>query len=80
MDLVEPNEVFTAGEYRRRALEVLEEVRRRGKLPILTAGTGLYLRALLEGLADVPQRSEELRERLRERTTSAARLPSSAAG
>ena len=36
-----------------------------GALPILTVGTGLYLRALLEGLADVPQRSEELRERLR---------------
>ena len=31
----------------------------------MTVGTGLYLRALLEGLADVPQRSEELRERLR---------------
>jgi tRNA dimethylallyltransferase len=44
---------------------VLEDVRQRGKLPILTAGTGLYLRALLEGLADAPTRSEELRERLR---------------
>ena len=38
-----------------------------GKLPIITAGTGLYLRALLEGLADAPERSEELRERLREK-------------
>jgi tRNA dimethylallyltransferase len=65
VDLVEPQEVFTAGEYRRRALDVLEDVRRRGKLPIITAGTGLYLRALLEGLADAPERSEELRERLR---------------
>lgn len=65
VDLVEPSEIFTAGEYRRRALLVLEEVRRRGKLPILTAGTGLYLRALLLGLADAPERSEELRERLR---------------
>jgi tRNA dimethylallyltransferase len=66
-DLVEPEEIFTAGEYRRRALDVLDDVRRRGKLPILTAGTGLYLRALLEGLADAPLRSEELRERLRRR-------------
>jgi tRNA dimethylallyltransferase len=64
-DLVEPGEVFTAGDYRRQALGVLEDVRRRGKLPILTAGTGLCLRALLEGLADAPARSEELRERLR---------------
>ena len=65
VDLVEPQEVFTAGEFRRRALDVLEDVRRRGILPILTAGTGLYLRALLEGLADAPTRSEELRNRLR---------------
>jgi tRNA dimethylallyltransferase len=67
VDLVEPGEIFTAGEYRRRALEVLEDVRRRKRLPILTAGTGLYLRALLEGLADAPTRSEELRERLRKK-------------
>jgi tRNA dimethylallyltransferase len=67
VDLVEPHEVFTAGEYRRRALEVLNDLRRRGKLAILTAGTGLYLRALLEGLADAPTRSEELRARLRQK-------------
>ena len=67
LDLVEPSEIFTAGEYRRRALEVLEDVKQRERLPILTVGTGLYLRALLEGLADAPARSEELRARLRER-------------
>jgi tRNA dimethylallyltransferase len=65
VDLVEPDQVFTAGEYRRCVLEVLDDVRRREKLPVLTAGTGLYLRALLEGLAEAPLRSEELRERLR---------------
>ena len=64
-DLREPGEVFTAGEYRRRALEILADLKRRGKVPVLTAGTGLYLRALLEGLAEAPERSEELRERLR---------------
>jgi tRNA dimethylallyltransferase len=67
VDLVEPHEVFTAGEYRERALEVLRGLRERRKLPVLTAGTGLYLRALLEGLAEAPTRSEELRERLRAR-------------
>lgn len=67
VDLVDPAELFTAGEYRRRALKTLPEVSRRGKLPILTAGTGLYLRALLEGLADAPERSEVLRERLRKK-------------
>lgn len=67
IDLVEPNQVFTAGEYRRRATRVLDDLKRRAKLPVLTAGTGLYLRALLEGLADAPERSEELRSRLRDR-------------
>jgi tRNA dimethylallyltransferase len=67
VDIVEPTEVFTAGEFRRRAVEVLDDLRRRGKVPIITAGTGLYLRALLEGLAEAPERSEELRERLRQR-------------
>jgi tRNA dimethylallyltransferase len=65
VDLIEPNEVFTAGEYRRRAEAVLADLRGRGKLPIVTAGTGLYLRALLEGLADAPERSEDIRARLR---------------
>jgi len=65
VDLVEPDEVFTAGDYRRHAILSLDDLRRRSKLPILAAGTGLYLRALLEGLADAPTRSEELRDRLR---------------
>lgn len=65
VDSLEPNEEATAGGYREMAIAALEELRGRGRLPILTVGTGLYLRALLEGLADVPQRSEELRERLR---------------
>jgi len=67
VDLVEPHEVFTAGQYRHCALAVLEDLRLRNRLPIITAGTGLYLRALLEGLADAPTRSEDLRERLRSR-------------
>jgi len=64
LDLIEPQELFTAGEYRRRAELVLADLRARGRLPVVTAGTGLYLRALLEGLSDAPQRSSELRERL----------------
>jgi tRNA dimethylallyltransferase len=64
LDLVDPSFPFTAGEYRARAVAVLEDLRQRGRLPILTVGTGLYLRALLEGLSDAPARSEELRARL----------------
>jgi tRNA dimethylallyltransferase len=65
IDVLGPNEDATAGGYRRLALQTLEDLRERERLPVFTVGTGLYLRALLEGLADVPQRSEELRERLR---------------
>lgn len=65
IDVLGPNETATAGGYRERALAVLQDLRQRGRLPILTVGTGLYLRSLLEGLAEIPQRSEELRQRLR---------------
>jgi tRNA dimethylallyltransferase len=65
IDSLAPSEPATAGGYRQMALAVLGDLRSRGRLPILTVGTGLYLRALLEGLAEVPQRSEELRSRLR---------------
>lgn len=66
-DCVDPTEDVTAGEYARRARRVLAEIKARGRLPIVVGGTGLYLRALLEGLFPGPQRSEELRVRLRER-------------
>jgi tRNA dimethylallyltransferase len=67
LDLVEPSFPFTAGEYRTRAISVLDDLRQRARLPVLTVGTGLYLRALLEGLADAPARSETLRARLESR-------------
>ena len=69
LDVVEPTGFITAGEYGRRARVVLREIKTRGCLPIVVGGTGLYLSALLYGLFPGPQRSEELRERLRERAT-----------
>jgi tRNA dimethylallyltransferase len=68
-DVVDPAQEMTAGEYARRARQVLGEIKSRGHLPIVVGGTGLYLRALLEGLFPGPQRSEELRERLRGRAS-----------
>jgi tRNA dimethylallyltransferase len=66
IDCVAPTSHITAGEYARQARQALEEIKARGNLPIVAGGTGLYLRALLEGLFPGPQRSEELRERLRD--------------
>ena len=65
LDFREPAEVFTAGDYRQAAQQVLTGLRERGKIPILVGGTGLYLRALLLGLFPGPPRSEGLRSRLR---------------
>ncbi len=67
-DFVEPSGYITAGEYARQARQTLEEINSRGTMPIVVGGTGLYLRALLEGLFPGPQRSDKLRERLRQRT------------
>jgi tRNA dimethylallyltransferase len=65
-DVLDPTQYVTAGEYARQARQVLAEINLRHHVPIVVGGTGLYLRALLEGLFPGPQRSEELRERLRE--------------
>jgi tRNA dimethylallyltransferase len=65
IDIVDPDQPFTAGEYSRRARAALHDIASRGKLPIVTGGTGLYLRALTEGLFAGPARQEGLRQRLR---------------
>jgi tRNA dimethylallyltransferase len=65
LDLFWPNEPCTAGDYARAARASLADIRSRGKLPIVAGGTGLYLRALLEGLAPAPPRNEALRAELR---------------
>ena len=64
-DIVAPDSYMTAGEYARHGRQILNDIKARGHLPIVVGGTGLYLRALLEGLFPGPQRSEELRGRLR---------------
>jgi tRNA dimethylallyltransferase len=67
LDVFEPTSYTTAGEYARQAREILRDISQRSALPIVVGGTGLYLRALLDGLFAGPERSEELRERLRAR-------------
>jgi len=67
IDIAGPEELVTAGDYSRLARQAISDIAARGHLPIVVGGSGLYLRALLEGLFSGPPRSEELRIRLRER-------------
>jgi tRNA dimethylallyltransferase len=65
IDVADPDQPFTAGDYSRHARAAMREIAARNKLPIVTGGTGLYLRALTEGLFAGPVRQEDLRLRLR---------------
>jgi tRNA dimethylallyltransferase len=69
IDILDPDQLFTAGEYARLARATIAEISARGRLPILAGGTGFYLRALLEGLFEGPVRDQPLRDRLAARQT-----------
>ncbi|HUA99072.1 MAG TPA: tRNA (adenosine(37)-N6)-dimethylallyltransferase MiaA [Terracidiphilus sp.] len=67
IDVADPDRHFTAGDYSRAARDALHAIAARGHLPIVTGGTGLYLRALTEGLFAGPRRQEALRTRLQQK-------------
>jgi tRNA dimethylallyltransferase len=67
VDILEPEAVFTAGDFARVARGVLGEITARGRVPVVAGGTGFYLKALIEGLAPAPTRNETLRRRLARR-------------
>jgi tRNA dimethylallyltransferase len=64
IDAFDPDEIFTAGDFSRSGRRILHEITERGKLAIVSGGTGFYVRALIDGLAPGPQRDESLRTRL----------------
>jgi tRNA dimethylallyltransferase len=64
IDLVNPDEPFNAGLFRRHALEAIEHLYRRHRLPLVVGGTGLYVHTLLRGLCDAPSANHALRARL----------------
>ena len=70
IDVAWPDEPYTAGEYSRDGRGALAEISARGCVPMVTGGTGLYLRALVEGLFPAPEPQPELRERLRGRVAT----------
>ena len=70
IDIAWPDEPCTAGDYSRQAREALTGITGRGRLPIVAGGTGLYLRALIDGLFPSPPSHPDRRERLRALATT----------
>lgn len=64
IDLLDPSESYSAADFRRDALEVMQQITERGKVPVLTGGTMLYYKALVEPLADMPPADAEVRAQL----------------
>lgn len=67
IDIRKPEEGFSAGEFARVARAVISELRSRGKSAIMVGGSGLYLRALLEGISEIPDVPARVRTKLRKR-------------
>ncbi|MGR9052573.1 MAG: tRNA (adenosine(37)-N6)-dimethylallyltransferase MiaA, partial [Gammaproteobacteria bacterium] len=66
IDILDPSEPFSTGQFRNRALALMADIGARGKIPILVGGTMLYFNALTQGLAELPAADENLRRRLDE--------------
>jgi tRNA dimethylallyltransferase len=67
---IDAGELYSTGRWLTDALAVIEAIRARGRTPILVGGTGLYFKALTEGLANIPAADPELRAELRARCES----------
>jgi tRNA dimethylallyltransferase len=67
VDILEPTETFSAGEFARQARIAIKEIRKRQRIPIVVGGSGLYCRALLDGLSPIPPIPQEIRRQLRNR-------------
>jgi tRNA dimethylallyltransferase len=64
IDLVEPTQSYSAGQFVRDCIQAITDIEARGRLPLLVGGTMLYLRALMGGIALLPEASPEMRARL----------------
>lgn len=70
INILEPDEKFSAGLFKERATDVIERLHERGKIPLMAGGTGLYIRTLTSGLFEGPGADEVLRNKLREEEKS----------
>ena len=66
IDIIDPSEAYSTGSFRQSALQIMEEISSRGKVPILTGGTMLYFNTLFNGLASLPEANPGVRKKLDE--------------
>lgn len=64
IDILDPSEVFSTGGFRKIALQLMEDISRRGKTPVLVGGTMLYFNSLFNGLASLPEANAAIRKKL----------------
>ena len=64
IDILEPNETFSVGDFKKRSIKILQDADKQSKLPIFVGGTMMYFYSLLEGLADLPERDDLIRTEL----------------
>ncbi|NOQ94131.1 MAG: tRNA (adenosine(37)-N6)-dimethylallyltransferase MiaA [Methylophaga sp.] len=64
VDIIDPTESYSVGEFRQDALELMKDITGRGKIPLLVGGTMLYFKALQQGLSDLPAADSKIREQL----------------
>lgn len=64
IDIIDPSESFSTGQFRKHALNLMADITKRGKIPLLVGGTMLYFKALTQGMAELPEASPEIRKQL----------------
>jgi tRNA dimethylallyltransferase len=67
IDIIDPAETYSAGQFRDEAVREIEEIHAAGHIPLLTGGTMLYFRALLQGIAELPKANDEIRDAITKR-------------
>lgn len=64
IDIIDPTEVFNASDFSQRCLDLIEEIRLRGNIPLIVGGTMMYYKSLISGLDDMPAKDLQIRERI----------------
>ena len=70
IDILDPQAAYSAADFARDATRLMAEIRARGKTPLIVGGTMLYLKALTEGLNDMPATDPQVRERIQQRAAA----------